>query len=832
MTEENNTPGQLMPTQPLLIQDEMKSCYLDYAMSVIVGRALPDVRDGLKPVHRRILYAMHMLNNYHNRPFLKSARVVGDVIGKYHPHGDSAVYSSIVRLAQDFSMRYTIVDGQGNFGSIDGDSAAAMRYTEIRMEKLAEEILSDLDKETVDWQPNYDDSLQEPVVLPTKVPNLLINGSTGIAVGMATNIPPHNLTEIMSGLILLIDEPTTSIEDLLTVIPGPDFPTAGVIYGTVGIRSAYHTGKGVIQLRAVAEVEPMERGDRERIIITEIPYQVNKAKLIERIAELVNEKNLEGISSIRDESNRLGIRIVIELKRGEQGNVILNQLYKQTQMQVSFGIIFLSIHQGQPKVLNIRDQLQYFIDHRKNVVFKRTTYELKKALERAHILEGLKIAVENIDAIIALIKAAPGPAEAKVQLIQNYTLSDIQAQAILDMRLQRLTGLERDKIIADYEEVMKVIAELKAILASEDRIKEIVKTEFLEIKEKFGDTRRTQIVATDEEFEMEDLIANEEVVVTFTHKGYVKRMTTDTFKAQKRGGKGIKGGQTTSDEDFYSLMFTCQTHDRILFFSDKGNVFGLKVFNVPEANRLAKGRNIINLIQLAEGEKIRDIIAIPKDTKAKHLIFATEQGLIKKTELAEYDRINQSGKIAIKFVDGDNLVSVKLLEEGKDILMAATSGKTIRFSQDDCRPLGRVSQGVKGITLEDDEKVIGMEVIDSTSEILSVTSKGYGKRTSAEEFRVQTRGGKGTIGMKLTEKNGDIVQIKPVIEKDDLMIITNKGQIIRTRVKEISLVGRATQGVKLINVTGDEVVVSVEKLIESSDTENGESHEAGDSEQE
>ncbi|MDH4466753.1 MAG: DNA gyrase subunit A [Bacteriovoracaceae bacterium] len=823
MSDENNNLGPVMPSQPLLIQDEMKSCYLDYAMSVIVGRALPDVRDGLKPVHRRILFAMHMLNNYHNRPYLKSARVVGDVIGKYHPHGDSAVYSSIVRLAQDFSMRYPVVDGQGNFGSIDGDNAAAMRYTEIRMEKLAEDLLEDIDKDTVDWQANYDDSLQEPMVLPTKIPNLLINGSTGIAVGMATNIPPHNITEIMTGLIHLIEEPKTSIEELMTMIPGPDFPTSGVIYGTAGIKSAYHTGKGVIQLRAVAEVEPMERGDRERIIVTEIPYQVNKARLIERIAELVNEKNIEGISSIRDESNRLGIRIVIELKRGEQGNVILNQLYKQTQLQVSFGIIFLSIHQGQPKVLNIRDQLQYFIDHRKNVVFRRTTYELKKAQERAHILEGLKIAVENIDAIIALIKQSAEPAIAKSALIQNYSLSEIQAQAILDMRLQRLTGLERDKIIADYNEVMLVIAELKAILASEDRIKEIVKTEFIGVKEKYGDARKTQIIATDEEFEMEDLIANEEVVVTFTHKGYVKRMTTDTFKAQKRGGKGIKGGQTTSDEDFYTLMFTCFTHDRILFFTDKGNVFGLKVFNVPEANRLAKGRNAINLLQLGENEKIREIIAIPKDTKAKYLMFATEQGLVKKTELAEYDRINQSGKIAIKFVDGDNLVSVKLLEEGKDILMAATSGKTIRFSQEDCRPLGRVSQGVRGIMLEDDEKVIGMEVVDEKSEILSVTSKGYGKRTQVEEFRVQTRGGKGTIGMKLTEKNGDIVQIKPVTEKDDLMIITNKGQIIRTRVHEISLVGRATQGVKLINVSGDEVVVSVEKLIESTEIIDGES---------
>ena len=819
MNNENPNNGNI---SPLLIQDEMKSCYLDYAMSVIVGRALPDVRDGLKPVHRRILYAMHMLNNYHNRPYLKSARVVGDVIGKYHPHGDSAVYSSIVRLAQDFSMRYPVVDGQGNFGSIDGDNAAAMRYTEIRMDSFAEEILQDIDMDTIDWQANYDGSLQEPMVMPTRVPNLLVNGSTGIAVGMATNIPPHNMTEVMNALLALIENPEITIDEIVRLIPGPDFPTAGSIHGTLGIRSAYYTGKGVIQIRATSEVESMEKGDRERIVITEIPYQVNKAKLIERIAELVNAKEIEGISAIRDESNRLGIRIAIDLKKGESASVIINRLYKMTQMQVSFGIIFLSIHNGQPKVMNIKEQLHCFYDHRKEIVVRRTMYELKKAKERAHLLEGLKIAVENIDEIVALIKAASGPDEAKKQLISNYHLSEKQAQAILDLRLQRLTGLEREKIINEYQEVLQVIAGLEEILKSDEKINNIIKTEFLEIKEKYGDERKTRIETSDEEYEIEDLIANEEVFVTFTQKGYLKRMTLDTFKAQKRGGKGIKGGQTSSEEDFYTMMFTASTHDRILFFTNLGLVYGLKVYQIPEANRLSKGRNVANLIQMKPEEKIKDIICIPKDTKAKYLVFGTERGLVKKTDLDEFDRINQNGKIAIKYVEGDTLVSTKLVEEGQSILLCASSGKSIRFSETDCRPIGRVSQGVKGIDLEDSEQLIGLEVINANTEILSVTSKGYGKRTQAEEFRIQSRGGKGVISMKLTEKNGDIIQILPVSEVDHLMIITNSGQVIRTRVSEISLVGRNTQGVKLINLSGDETVVSVEKIIDPGEEVEGE----------
>lgn len=824
MSNDNSTHNHGNIT-PLLIQDEMKSCYLDYAMSVIVGRALPDVRDGLKPVHRRVLYAMHMLNNYHNRPYLKSARVVGDVIGKYHPHGDSAVYSAIVRLAQDFSMRYPIVDGQGNFGSIDGDSAAAMRYTEIRMESLAEEILQDIDMDTVSWQANYDGSLQEPTVLPTRVPNLLINGSTGIAVGMATNIPPHNLTEIMSGLIAYLDNPNITIEELMTMIPGPDFPTSGAILGTAGIKSAYYTGKGVIQLRAIAEIEPGEK-DRERIVITELPYQVNKAKLIERIAELANAKEIEGVSAIRDESNRLGIRVVIDVKRAEPANVLLNNLFKMTQMQVSFGIIFLSIHNGQPKVMNIKEQLQYFYEHRKEIVVKRTAYELRKAKEKAHLLEGLKIAVENIDAIVELIKKASGPDEARTGLISKYSLSEKQAQAILDLRLQRLTGLERDKIVKDYHEVMALIKVLEDTLRSEEKINSIIREEFVVIKEKYGDERRTRIEATDDEFEVEDLIANEEVLVTLTHKGYLKRMSADTFKTQKRGGKGVKGGQISSEEDFYTSMFKSYTHDRILFFTDAGLVYGLKVYQLPAGERLSKGRNIANLIQLKTNEKIKEIICIPKDSQAKFIMFATEQGLVKKTEIAEFDRINQNGKIAIKFVEGDTLVSAKLVEENKDVLLCSSAGKSIRFKESDCRPIGRASQGVKGIEIDDKEKVIGMQIIDDTMEILSVTSKGYGKRTQAEEFRTQSRAGKGIINMKLTEKNGDIVQILPVKETDHLVVITSGGQVMRTKVAEISLVGRNTQGVKVINLSEGEQVVSVENILETLGEEGTEEESA------
>ena len=808
---------------PIFIQDEMRNCYLDYAMSVIVGRALPDVRDGLKPVHRRALYAMHSLGNYHNKPFLKSARVVGDVIGKYHPHGDSAVYQTIVRLAQDFSMRYPLVDGQGNFGSIDGDSAAAMRYTEIRMKKLAEEMLRDLDKETVDWQPNYDDSLKEPRVLPTKVPNLLVNGSAGIAVGMATNIPPHNLTEITDALLALVDDRSLGIEDLMKIIPGPDFPTGGAIHGTEGIRSAYHTGKGVIQVRAISDVENYGKsGDRERIVITELPYQVNKARLIEKVADLVNQKTLTGISDIRDESSREGIRVCFDLKRGEIASVILNKLYKMTQLQTSFGIIFLSISNSSPKVMNLKEQLLAFIDHRREVVIRRTVYELKKAKEKAHILEGLKTAVENIDAIVEMIKKSEGPQQAREKLMGTYALSEIQAQAILDMRLQRLTGLERDKIIADYEAIMKEIARLEGILNSEEQIMGIIKDEFNEIKEGYGDERKTQIVAKADEIQLEDLVKKEDVIVTVTHKGYIKRMAMDTYKTQKRGGTGVKGAST--DEDFFTNIFTANTHATLFFFTSKGTVFSKKVYTIPEGTRTSKGRNIANLIQLPSGEKIKEIICIPQeeDMEKLHLLFATERGLVKKSKLSDYKRIKQSGLKAIKIVDGDNLINVRVTDGESDVLLCSTSGKIIRFAESDCRPMGRVSQGVKGITIDENEKIIGMEIIDDSVEILSVTENGYGKRTSASQYRKQTRGGKGILAMRLTDKNGDITAIKPVADSDDLMIITDKGQVIRTKVAGISVMGRATQGVRIIRLKDGEKVVAVENIFEedSGDTPN------------
>jgi DNA gyrase subunit A len=814
MSDDNNTPehnhGNIAP---LLIQDEMRECYLDYAMSVIVGRALPDVRDGLKPVHRRVLYAMQMLGNYHNKPFLKSARVVGDVIGKYHPHGDSAVYQAIVRLAQDFSMRYPIVDGQGNFGSIDGDNAAAMRYTEIRMKKMAEELLKDIDKDTVDWQPNYDDSLTEPRVLPTKIPNLLINGSTGIAVGMSTNIPPHNVTEIMQGLRMVLDTPEVTIDELMTVIKGPDFPTAGAIHGTAGIKSAYHTGRGIIQIRAKADIEVYGKQERERIVVTEIPYQVNKAKLIEKIAKLASEKTLTGISDIRDETSKLGIRIVIDIKRGESGNILLNKLYKMTQMQVSYGIIFLSLKDSQPKIMNLKEQLSCFVDHRREVVIRRTMYELKKAKARAHILEGLKVAVENIDEIVELIKKSEGPSQAKSKLMSEYTLSDIQAQAVLDMRLQRLTGLERDRIIADYEAIMKEIARLQAILDSDELVKNIIREEFDEILESYGDERRTEIIASTEEIQIEDLIKNEEVIVTITHKGYLKRMASDTYKAQKRGGKGVKG--SANEDDFFISIFTAETHDQIMFFTDKGTVYTMKVYNIPEGTRTTKGRNVVNLIPLKADEKVVEIITVPKEIDDKYLVIATRNGLVKKTKLTEYQNIKQTGIRAIKVQDGDGVINVRITDGKKDVLMCADSGKIIRFAEADARAMGRVSQGVKGITISNEENVIGMEIIDDGVEILSVTDKGYGKRSSATEYRKQSRGGKGIIAMKLTSKTGDIVQIKPVSDKDDLMIITNNGQVIRTKISGISLLGRNTQGVRLINLKGEEKVVAVENIAES-----------------
>lgn len=815
MSDSENTNTENI--QQIAIQDEMKSCFIDYAMSVIISRALPDVRDGMKPVHRRVLYAMNTLGNYHNKPFLKSARVVGDVIGKYHPHGDSAVYNTIVRLAQDFSMRYPIVDGQGNFGSIDGDSAAAMRYTEIRMKKLSEEMLKDLDKETVDWQPNYDDSLKEPQILPTKIPNLLINGSSGIAVGMATNIPPHNISEILKALLELVDNRELTVSDLMKFIPGPDFPTGGEIQGLGGIQSAYHNGRGVIKIRAKVDVEEFGR-DRERIIVHELPYQVNKAKLIEKIADLVNSKQLQGISDIRDESSREGIRIAIDLKKNEIATVIINRLFKQTQLETSFGVIFLSISNGIPKVMNLKEQLVAFIDHRREIVIRRTVYELKKAKEKAHLLLGLKTAVENIDAVVELIKKSEGPSQARTQLMSQFTLSEIQAQAILDMRLQRLTGLERDKIIADYEAILKEIARLEGILNSEEQVRTIIKGEFEEILQNYGDERRTEIVADQEEIQMEDLIKSEDVIVTITHKGYLKRMGIDTYKTQKRGGTGVKGAGT--DDDFFTDIFTANTHSTLFFFTNKGLVFSKKVYEIPEGTRTSKGRNIANLLQVPSGQKIREILCLPDEKlEEKFLIFATERGLVKKSSMSEYKRVKPSGLKAIKIVDGDNLLGVRVSDGNKDVLLCATSGKIIRFAESDCRAQGRVSQGVKGIKIEDDEKIIGMELIDDAVEVLSVTENGYGKRTNASQYRKQTRGGKGILAMKLSDRNGEICAIKPVSDKDDLMIITDKGQVIRTNVAGVSLMGRTTQGVRIIKLKDGESVVAVEKVAQEDDEE-------------
>jgi DNA gyrase subunit A len=816
---DDNTPIDHGNIEPVAIQDEMRNCYLDYAMSVIIGRALPDVRDGMKPVHRRSLYAMHANGNYHNKPYLKSARIVGDVIGKYHPHGDTAVYGTIVRLAQPFSMRYPLVDGQGNFGSIDGDSAAAMRYTEIRLKKISEEMMKDLDKETVDWQPNFDESLKEPKVLPSRVPNLLINGTSGIAVGMATNIPPHNLTEIMNALLLLLEDRTTSVDDLMKIVTGPDFPTSGFIHGTEGIKSAYKTGRGIIQIRAKTDIEEFGK-DRERIVISELPYQVNKAKLIEKVADLVNAKALTGISDIRDESSHLGIRVAIDLKKGEIATVILNRLYKQTQLQTSFGIIFLSIINSSPKVMDLKEQLDCFIDHRREVVIRRTVYELKKAKERAHILEGLKTAVENIDEIVDMIKKSEGPQQAKASLISKYTLSPIQAQAILDMRLQRLTGLERDKIIKDHAEIMAEITRLQGILDSEELILGIIRVEFEEILEAYGDERRTQIVAAADEIQIEDLVKQEEVIVTVTHKGYIKRMALDTYKTQKRGGTGVKGADS-ADDDFFTSIFTANTHSTLLFFTSRGTVFSKKVYTIPEGTRTNKGRNVANLIQIPSGEKIKEILCIPSDDQleGKFLMFATEGGIVKKTNLSDYKKIKQSGLKSIKIVDGDSLLTVRVTDGSKDVLLCSNGGKIIRFAETDCRPMGRVSQGVKGINIGADEKIIGMEIIDDNVEILSITENGYGKRTSASQYRKQTRGGKGILAMRLTDKNGEITDIKPVSDKDDLMIITDKGQVIRTKISGISLMGRATQGVRIIKLKAGEHVVAVEKIIDPEDVD-------------
>ena len=798
---------------PVNIEDEMKKSYMDYAMSVIVGRALPDVRDGLKPVHRRILYAMNELNNDWDKPYKKSARIVGDVIGKYHPHGDMAVYDSIVRMAQDFSLRYTLIDGQGNFGSVDGDPPAAMRYTEIRMAKLTGELLADIDKETVDVVPNYDESLFEPSVLPSKFPNLLVNGSSGIAVGMATNIPPHNLIETINGLIALIDNPEISTGELMSHIPGPDFPTGGFIYGQEGIKAAYEAGKGVIQLRARAIIERDRKGEKESIIITELPYQTNKAKLIEKIAELAQEKVIEGISAVRDESDREGMRVVIELKRNEVPEVILNQLYKHTQMQTSFGIILLAIHQNQPKLLSLKEMLHLFLQHRREVVTRKSLFELKKAEARAHILEGLKKAIDQIDAIIATIKASKAPKEARERLMDRFDLSEEQAQAILDMRLQRLTNLEQRKIVEEYEEMIKLINRLKDILASERLMLNVIKEELVSIRDTYGDERQTEIVDVAPEIKIEDLIAEEDMVVTITHTGYIKRNPISLYRSQQRGGKG-KMGINVKEEDFVEDLFIASTHDYLLFFTDAGKIFWKKVHEVPQAGRITRGKAIINLLNLGPEEKVTAILSLKDFSPGKFITFITKKGTIKKTALEAYSNPRAGGIIALGLDEGDELISTKLTDGERYLFIGTKMGKAIHFSENQIREMGRTARGIRGIRLSKGDEVVGMEVVLPHTPLLTVTEHGYGKRSQASEYRTQNRGGSGIFTVKRTKKTGDVVGVKSIMDEDELMIISNKGKIIRLRAADIPVQGRSTQGVRLITIEEGERVVAVAKLAE------------------
>ena len=800
------------------IENEMRTAYIDYAMSVIVARALPDVRDGLKPVHRRILYTMHEDGFTPDKPYRKCATTVGDVLGRYHPHGDSSVYDALVRMAQDFSLRYMMVDGHGNFGSVDGDPPAAYRYTEARMSKIAVNMLTDIEKNTVDFMPNFDDRLQEPTVLPAKIPALLVNGSSGIAVGMATNIPPHNLTEVINGIIKIIDEDEVTDEDLMSVIKGPDFPTGATILGREGIKQAYTTGRGKITLRAEAEIEEMS-GNKQRIIVSSLPYQVNKAKLIEHIADLVKEKRLEGISAIRDESDRQDkVRIVVELKRDANPQVVLNQLYKNTQMQDTFGIIMLALVNGEPKILTLRQCLDYYIEHRKNVVLRRTKFDLDKAEARAHILEGLKIALDNIDEVIAIIRAAYD--DAKERLMERFGLSEIQAQAILDMRLKTLSGLQREKIEDEYNELMKLIAYLKEVLSSETLVYGIIKDELIEIRDKFGDERLTKIVAAEGDIDVEDLIKEEQSVIALTHFGYIKRMPIDTYKSQKRGGKGITG-IATREEDFVKQIFTASTHDTILFFSNKGKLYKLRGYESPEAGRTARGTAIVNLLSLDAGEKVSAIIPIQNFAEGKYLLFATKNGIIKKTSLTEYNSARKTGLLSITLKEDDELIDVRLTDGEDNVVLVTKGGMSITFDEKDVRPMGRVSQGVIGIRLGKDDEVIGMESIiaGANATLLAITENGFGKRTELDEYRVQTRGGKGVITYKVTPKTGNIVGIRIVEEADDVMLITDTGTIIRLNVAGISVLGRSTQGVTLMR-TNEGSVVSIEKITEKEE-ENG-----------
>ncbi len=793
------------------IEKEMRVAYIDYAMSVIVSRALPDVRDGLKPVHRRILYAMHEDGITADKPYRKCANTVGSVLGRYHPHGDSSVYDAMVRLAQDFTMRYPLIDGHGNFGSVDGDSPAAMRYTEARMSKIAQYMLTDIEKNTVDFMPNYDDRLQEPTVLPARIPALLVNGSSGIAVGMATNIPPHNLGEVIDGIIKLIDEDNVTNEDLMQVIKGPDFPTGATILGMEGIKQAYTTGKGKITMRAEAEIEEMS-GNRQRIIVTSLPYQVNKAKLVKTISDLTKEKKIEGISEVRDESDRKEkTRVVIELKRDTNAQVVLNQLYKHTQMQETFGAIMLALVDGEPRILTLKDMLQCYIDHRKTVILRRTKFELDKALARAHILEGLKIALDNIDEVIEIIRSSYD--DPKERLMERFGLSDVQAQAILDMRLKTLSGLQREKIEEEYNELMKLIAHLKEILSSDKLVYDIIKEELLEIKSKFGDDRLTKIVAAEGEFVAEDLIKEEQTVVALTHFGYIKRMPIDTYKSQKRGGKGITGIATRED-DFVKQIFTASTHDTILFFTNKGKLYKLRGYEVPEAGRTAKGTAIVNLLSLDPGEKVSAVIPIQNFAEGKYLLMATKNGLIKKTALTEYNSSRKTGLQGITLKEDDELIAVRLTDGEDNVVLVTRGGMCITFDEKDVRPVGRVSQGVIGIRLSEDDEVIGMESViqGGKATLLAITENGFGKRTELDEYRVQIRGGKGVITYKITPKTGKLVGVRIASDDDDVMLITNAGTIIRLKVKEISVLGRSTQGVTLMRTSDGGKVVSIETL--------------------
>ncbi len=798
------------------IEKEMKKSYLDYAMSVIIGRALPDVRDGLKPVHRRVLYAMQELKNDWNKAYKKSARIVGDVIGKYHPHGDAAVYDTIVRLAQDFSMRYPMVDGQGNFGSVDGDPPAAMRYTEIRMTRLAHEMLADLEKETVDFTPNYDESLTEPIVLPSKIPNLLVNGSSGIAVGMATNIPPHNLSEVIDAIKAIIDNPAISIDELLAFVPGPDFPTGGIIYGTGGIHEAYTTGRGLVRIRARVMVEIDKRTQSEAIIVTELPYQINKAKLIEKIAELVRDKQIEGVRYVRDESDREGMRIAVGLKKDQIAGVVINQLYKMTRMETTFGVIFLAVVNNRPEWLTLKEILEYFILHRKEIVIRRTRFDLEKAEARAHILEGLRVALDNLDEVVTLIRQSASPAEAKERLMASYQLTDVQAQAILDMRLQRLTGLEREKIIEEYKSLLKDIARYKEILGSERLVLGIIKEELSEIQNAYGDTRLTEIVKETREISIEDMIVEEDMVVTISNRGYIKRNPITLYRNQRRGGKG-KTAMGTREDDFVELLFVASTHHTFMFFTNLGKVYWCKVYDIPQAGRAGLGKAIVNLLDFGKEEKLTTVLAVPSFEPGYYVLMATKNGMVKKTELMAYSRPRAGGIIAISLAEGDELISARITDGTMNVFIGAANGKSIRFHESDVRPSGRTAMGVRGMRQGADDRIIGMEVLSHGQTLFTVTENGFGKRTSIDEYPVQRRGGMGVISIKTSKRNGKAVALLVVDEEDDLMLMTNIGKVIRMQISGISVISRNTQGVKLIGVEEDERVVGAARLAEKED---------------